>query len=96
MTLLELLVLLVVAGVVGAIGQSLSGYTHGGCLTDIAVGFVGSLLGAFLARGLGLPEIFMVTIGGVGFPLVWGVIGAALFVALLKMLARGARPRAGT
>lgn len=41
MTLLELLVLPLVAGVVGAIGQTIAGFSRGGCFTQVAVGFVG-------------------------------------------------------
>ena len=89
MTLFEFLVLLLLAGIVGGIGQSIVGYSHGGCLTSIAVGFVGALLGAWMAREAGLPEILTVYIGGVVFPIVWAVIGATLFVALVSMLARG-------
>lgn len=92
MTLIELLVLLLVAGIVGAVGQSISGYSHGGCLTAIAVGFVGALLGTWMARGLGLPEIFAINIGGVVFPIIWALIGATLFVAVVSMIARP-RPR---
>ena len=89
MTLLELLVLLVVAGVCGALGQAISGFTRGGCLVSIALGFVGALLGTWLARQLGLPELFVVPLGdGRGFPVVWSIIGAALFVAVIGLLTR--------
>ena len=92
MTLLDLLLLLAVAGIIGAIGRAIAGYSHGGCLASIAVGFVGAVLGAWLARRLGLPELFVVSVGGTNFPLVWSVIGASLFVALIGLMSRG-RPR---
>ena len=89
MTLLELLVLLVVAGICGALGQAISGFSRGGCLVSIALGFVGALLGTWLARQLGLPELLVVPIGdGRGFPVVWSIIGAALFVAVIGLLTR--------
>lgn len=89
MTLLELLVLLVVAGVCGALGQAIGGFSRGGCLVSIALGFVGALLGTWLARQLGLPELFVVPLGdGRGFPVVWSIIGAALFVAVIGLLTR--------
>lgn len=94
MTLPDLLLLLAVAGIIGAVAQALAGYSHGGCLTSIAVGFVGAVLGVWLARKTGLPELFVVTVGGTSFPIVWSVIGAALFVAVIAFLARG-RPTAG-
>ncbi len=88
MTLMELLVLLAVAGVCGAAGQALSGYSRGGCFGAIAVGFVGAVIGMWLARTLGLPALFAVSIGGTAFPMVWSVIGGALFVALLGLVTR--------
>lgn len=92
MTLLDLALLLVVAGIIGAIGRSIAGYSHGGCLVSIAVGFVGAVIGAWFARRFGLPELFVVTVGGTHFPLVWSVIGAAVFVAVIGFVSRG-RPR---
>ena len=88
MTLLELLVLLAVAGIVGALGQALAGYSMGGCLVSIVVGFVGALLGMWLARGLGLPELFAVQVGGTTFPLIWSIVGSALFVFVIGMINR--------
>lgn len=64
MTIVELLLYLLVAGVCCALGQSLSGYSHGGCLMAIVVGFIGTLVGTWLARVTGLPELFAITVGG--------------------------------
>jgi uncharacterized membrane protein YeaQ/YmgE (transglycosylase-associated protein family) len=88
MSLMHLLALLVVAGVIGAIGQSIAGFSRGGCLVSIAIGFIGAVLGVWLARILGLPEMFVITIGGTRFPLVWSIIGSALFVAVIGFLTR--------
>jgi uncharacterized membrane protein YeaQ/YmgE (transglycosylase-associated protein family) len=41
----SLVILLVVGGLVGVIGQKLAGYSRGGCLTSIAIGFIGALIG---------------------------------------------------
>ncbi len=68
MTLFELLILLLIAGVAGAAGQGLAGYTRGGCLGSIAVGFVGALLGTWIARSLGLPLLFAISVAGNSFP----------------------------
>ena len=88
MTLIELLVLLLVAGVCGALGQAISGFSRGGCIVSIALGFIGALIGMWLARSLGLPEPFPVIIGGRAFPVVWSIIGSALFVAVIGLLTR--------
>ena len=91
MSLIDFLVLLIVAGVCGALGQAISGFSRGGCLVSIALGFIGALLGVWLSRQLGLPELLIVPIGGKSFPVVWSIIGSALFVAVLSLLTRRSR-----
>ena len=86
MTIVDLLILLLIAGLCGAIGQALSGFSRGGCLVSIAVGFIGALLGSWIAGALGLPEIFVVNVGGQPFPILWSIIGGALFVAVLGLI----------
>jgi uncharacterized membrane protein YeaQ/YmgE (transglycosylase-associated protein family) len=85
LTVLGLLVLLLVAAVCGAIGKAIAGGTRGGFLVSLVVGFIGALLGTWLARQLRLPEIFVVSIDGHPFPVVWSIIGAALFVGLVHL-----------
>ena len=88
MTILEFLLLLLLAGVAGGIGRALVGFSRGGCLVSIGVGFVGALLGTWLARLLDLPLILSIDLGSTGFPLVWSILGAALFVALLSLISK--------
>jgi uncharacterized membrane protein YeaQ/YmgE (transglycosylase-associated protein family) len=88
MTLLDLLLLFLVAGICGALGQAITGYTHGGCLVSIALGFIGALIGMWLARQLQLPELFSVHIGTSNFPIIWSIIGSAVFVAVISLLTR--------
>ena len=85
--LMELIILLVIAFVCGALSQSLAGYSRGGCLATIVLGFIGALLGTWLARATGLPELFVVRVGGQAFPIIWSIIGATLFVALIGLVA---------
>ncbi|HLV02451.1 MAG TPA: hypothetical protein VKZ59_14365 [Acidobacteriota bacterium] len=89
MTIMGFLILLLVAGIAGAIGQAIAGYSHGGCIVSIALGFIGALLGSWLATWLGLPAGFVLQIGGQDFPVLWAIIGSALFVAFLGLLTRG-------
>jgi uncharacterized membrane protein YeaQ/YmgE (transglycosylase-associated protein family) len=93
MTLVELLILLLIAGICGSLAQALVGYSRGGCLVSIVLGLIGALIGTWLARLAGLPEILSVRIGNQPFPLVWSIIGAALFVAVLNLLSRRSGPR---
>ena len=88
MTLIDLLILLIVAGICGALGQAISGYSRGGCLVSIALGFVGALVGMWLARAMNLPEPFAVQIGTKTFPIVWSIVGSALFVAVIALITR--------
>lgn len=88
MSIGSFLLLLLVAGICGSIGQAIAGYHHGGCLVSIAIGFIGALLGMWLAGALGLGEMLAVRVGGESFPIVWSIIGAALFVAVLNMFTR--------
>jgi len=88
MTLFDLLILLIVAGICGALGQAISGFSRGGCLVSIALGFVGAVIGMWIARKLGLPELFPVRIGTTSFPIIWSIIGSALFVAVISLLTR--------
>ena len=86
MSFLEILLLLLVAGIAGSIGQALVGYSSGGCLLSIVVGFIGALIGTWIARKMGLPEIFMLNIGEVSFPVVWAILGAVVFTGILSLL----------
>jgi uncharacterized membrane protein YeaQ/YmgE (transglycosylase-associated protein family) len=88
MTLIDLLAVLFVAGIIGSIGQALAGVSMGGCLVSIVVGFVGALVGVWLARSLELPELLAITVGGKTFPVIWSVIGSAVFVFVVSLFSR--------
>lgn len=83
-----LLVLIVIAAICGAIGKAIAGSSRGGLVVSIALGFVGALLGPWVAGLMKLPEPFMINIGGHPFPILWSIIGAALFVAIIHLFSR--------
>ena len=87
-TLTGLIVLLVIAAVCGAVGKALAGGARGGLLGSIALGFIGALFGPWIAGQLGLSEPLAIRVAGESFPIVWSIIGAALFVALLHLVSR--------
>lgn len=93
MTLIGLLVLLLIAAICGSVGQSLAGYDLGGCLVSIVVGFIGAYIGLWLSGKLGLPEIFSINIEGKPFPIIWAVIGSALFTLVVALIRRGVSGR---
>lgn len=88
MSALEFVLLLVIAGVCGAVGQAIAGYSRGGLLAAVGVGFVGALLGTWVARLLDLPEIFAIRLGNTAFPIIWSIAGSTLFVAIIALIAR--------
>lgn len=89
LTITGLLILLIIAGVCGAIGRAIGGGTGGGFIVSIAVGFVGALLGSFIAHYFHLPELLTIAVEGRAFPILWSIIGASLFVALVHLVSGG-------
>lgn len=88
MTLLGFLLLLIIAAIAGAVGQSLAGYNLGGCLVSIVVGFIGAYIGMWIAGKMGLPELLAVNIEGKPFPIIWSVVGAALLTLVIALIRR--------
>jgi uncharacterized membrane protein YeaQ/YmgE (transglycosylase-associated protein family) len=88
MTLLDLVVYLVIAGICGAIARAFGGGTGGGFLVSILLGFLGAVVGMTLARTLHLPTFVAVAIGGHSFPIVWSIIGGFVLVAGAHALMR--------
>lgn len=84
MTLMHFLIVLLVAGVCGSIGRAIAGYSHGGCLVSIALGFIGAIVGRWIADKLHLPDLFLLHIGNESFPIIWSIVGSALFVAVIS------------
>lgn len=89
MTFFGFLTLLLIAAICGGIGQSIAGYSLGGCLVSIVVGFIGALIGKWLAAQMGLAYLLPVTIGGETFPVIWSILGSALFTVGIGILTRG-------
>lgn len=88
MSLTGLIVLVIIAAICGAIGRALAGGTRGGLLVSIVIGFIGALLGPWVALQLKLREPLVIHISGHPFPVLWSIIGAALFVAIVHLVSR--------
>lgn len=94
MTLVGFLIMLVIAAICGALGQALAGWSVGGLFASIAVGFIGAYLGVWLAGQLKLPELWTIQVEGESFPIVWSIIGGALFTFIVSLFqGRGGRRR---
>ena len=87
-TLPGLIILIIIAAVCGALGRAIAGDVRGGFIVSMALGFIGALLGPLIAHQLKLPEPFMVHVSGQSFPVLWSIIGAALFVAIIHLTSR--------
>jgi uncharacterized membrane protein YeaQ/YmgE (transglycosylase-associated protein family) len=88
MSVFDFLLLALIASICGAIGQALAGYSLGGCVVSAVVGYIGALLGLWLARQLDLPELFVVNVGGRPFPIVWSIVGSMIFAVIIGLLTR--------
>jgi uncharacterized membrane protein YeaQ/YmgE (transglycosylase-associated protein family) len=88
MTIFGFLVLLLIAAICGGIGQSIAGYDLGGCLVSIIVGFIGAYIGLSIAGRFGLPHFFTIDIQGKPFPVIWAIIGSAVFTLIVALLRR--------
>jgi uncharacterized membrane protein YeaQ/YmgE (transglycosylase-associated protein family) len=91
MSLLGLFLLALIAAIAGLIGQAIVGYSIGGCVVSAVVGFIGAWIGMWLSSQLGLPEPFLVQVAGEPFPLLWSIIGSALFTAVISLISRRRR-----
>jgi uncharacterized membrane protein YeaQ/YmgE (transglycosylase-associated protein family) len=87
-TLPGLILLIVIAAVCGAIGRAIAGDVRGGLIVSTALGFIGALLGPWLATQLKLSEPLVVHISGHPFGILWSIIGAAVFVAIIHLVSR--------
>ncbi len=92
MGLIELLILLVVAGICGAIAELIVGFSPGGFVVSIVVGIIGAYLGTLIAGALNLPRFFAVTIGGRSIEIVWAILGSILLLLVISLF-RGTRRR---
>ena len=88
MTLMDFLILAIVAAICGMIGEALIGYSVGGCIVSAVIGYIGAFIGLWIARRFGLPGLFTITVSGKAIPIVWSIIGSALLVAALALVRR--------
>jgi len=89
MSLGGFLLLLLIASICGGIGQSIAGYSLGGCFVSIIVGFIGAWIGPMIARELDLPMFYTMNIQGREFPFVWSIIGSAVFALIIGLITKG-------
>jgi uncharacterized membrane protein YeaQ/YmgE (transglycosylase-associated protein family) len=105
MTLLELILFLLIAGICGFLAEMVVGFSPGGFLASIAIGLVGAYLGSWLAGLLGLPavlstETFIPETGGANliggdfnFDIMYSILGAIVLLFIISAVRRPRRRR---
>jgi len=83
--MIKFLILLLIAFICGSLGASLGGFSKKGCLINIALGFIGAMIGGWLSRQVEVGDLLYIR----GIPILWSIIGAALFVALINLISGG-------
>lgn len=86
MTLVGFLLLILIGAVVGALAQVIVGFSAGGFIASIVVGFLGALIGTWIAREVGLPQIFSVTVDGYTVHILWAILGAIVLLLPLALI----------
>lgn len=87
MTVLEFVIFLLVGAICAAIARSILG-VRTGLLGAIVIGWLGAFVGTYIARKVGMPELFVLRIGTGVVPIVWTIVGSFVLVAIVGLLRR--------
>ncbi|MGQ9549563.1 MAG: GlsB/YeaQ/YmgE family stress response membrane protein [Roseiflexus sp.] len=89
MDLLQLLILLVIVGICGAVAGLIVGFSPPGLhvmLVSIIIGVIGAFIGAWLAGMLNLPPVTEIRVGTIRLNLLYTIVGSTLLMVLLQAL----------
>ena len=89
MSLVDFLLFLLIAALAGGLGKLLAGFYPGGLIISIFSGYLGALLGTWIARQLSLPTWLTINVGGTAFPFLWATLGVAIILAVIGLIFRG-------
>ena len=91
MNLIDFALIALVAIVCGTIAQLTSGFSKGGWIVNLIIGFFGSLAGVFISRMLNAPVIYDIVIQSTKFPVIYCIVGAALSLAAIGFIIKPGR-----
>ncbi len=91
MNLIELLLTLLVAVACGTIAQVTSGYSRGGWIVNLGIGFLGALAGVVVSRLLNARVIYDLEVGAAHYPVIYAVIGSVFFLATIGFMIKPSR-----
>ncbi|MBN2082623.1 GlsB/YeaQ/YmgE family stress response membrane protein [bacterium] len=86
MNLVNILLLLVIAGVCGFVAAQIMGAKRVNIVVLIVLGFVGAIVGQWIAGFFGLPLLLPINLGARMFPLAWSIIGSIVVVGLFSAI----------
>ena len=86
--MIRFLFFLFVASVLGSIGNSLAGGRPKGCITSILVGLIGAIVGNWLSTELNIQDVWYFQ---ENIPVLWTIVGSALFVTAVNLLSGNRR-----
>jgi uncharacterized membrane protein YeaQ/YmgE (transglycosylase-associated protein family) len=89
MTVGEFIVLLIVAGVLGAVTQSIFGFRVGGFFISMILGLIGGWFGSWIAQQIRLPRVIYIGVDGVGeYPVIWSILGCLIVTSVVAWMQR--------
>ncbi len=91
MTYIDLLLITAVALVTGTVAQLTSGYSKGGWIVNLVIGFIGAMAGVHFSRLLDAPLLYNLQVGAVTFPIIYCLIGAVIFLAAIGLAIKPGR-----
>lgn len=94
MNLIGILLLIIIAGICGAIAEFLVGYSPGGLVLSVIVGVIGAYFGNVFGEWIYqlIPFRFLnVQVGNITIDIVWAIIGSIIFLIVLSLLRIGRR-----
>jgi uncharacterized membrane protein YeaQ/YmgE (transglycosylase-associated protein family) len=91
MNLIDLLLIVFVAIVCGAIAQLTSRYSRGGLIVNLLFGFLGAFAGVVASRWLNAPEIYDLKMQTGAFPVMYAIIGSVFFLAAIGLFVKPGR-----
>ena len=86
MTFTGILILLILAAIFASLGQFTIGYKDLGWIISAVLGVAGAFIGLWLAGKFHLPPVYKFYVSTEPFPIVWVIVGAAVFVLIAVLL----------
>ncbi|MCH7472743.1 GlsB/YeaQ/YmgE family stress response membrane protein [bacterium] len=86
MGLLDFIMYLLIAGVCGFAASTLMGARRMNVVMLVLLGFVGALVGTFIAKYFEFPLFWQLQIGDRSFAVVWAFLGSLLVVGIVSFI----------